>query len=100
MAAKSCTVAGQTLTFSLGMCSGTLIFTSIDDSYVSDGSINTYYGSSNSLHIDASPTSYENFIKAPEIDQIPNGATVSTATLGLTSYDTGSAAEARMVVTD
>ena len=81
------------------MCSGTLIFTSIDDSYVSDGSINTNYGSSNSLHIDASPTSNEIFIKAPEIDQIPNGATVSSATLGLTSFNSGSTAEARQVVT-
>ena len=99
MAAKNCTVAGQTLTFSLGMCSGTLVFTSIDDSYVSNGSVNTNYGSSNLLHIDASPTIYEFFIKAPEIDQIPNRATVSSATLGLTSYDTGSTAEARMVVT-
>ena len=96
---KNCTVAGQTLNYSLGKCSGTLTLTSIEDSYVSDGQVNTNFGSSSSLLIDADPTSYEIFIKSPEIDQIPSGATVSSATLVLTSFNSGSTAEARQVVT-
>jgi hypothetical protein len=96
---KNCTVAGETLNYSLGKCSGTLTLTSIEDSYVSDGQVNTNFGSSSSLLIDADPTSYEIFIKSPEIDQIPSGATVSSATLVLTSFNSGSTAEARQVVT-
>ena len=96
---KNCTVAGQDLTYSLGKCSGTIILTSIEDSYVSDGQVNTNFGSSSSLLIDADPTSYEIFIKGSEIEQIPSGATVSSATLVLTSFNSGSTAEARQVVT-
>ena len=98
---NKCSVAGQTLTYNLGLgkCSGTLTLSSIEDSYVSDGQVDTNFGSSNSLLIDAGPTSYEIFIKSPEIDQIPSGATVSSATLVLTSFNSGSTAEARQVVT-
>ena len=98
---NKCTVAGQTLTYSLGLdrCSGTLTLSSIEDSHVSDGQVNTNFGSSSSLLIDADPTSYEIFIKSPEIDQIPSGATVNSATLVLTSFNSGSTAEAIQVVT-
>ena len=96
---NKCSLAGQTLTYSQGKCSGTLTLSSIEDSYVSDGQVNTNFGSSSSLLIDAGPTSYEIFIKGPEIDQIPSGATVSSATLVLTSFNSGSTAEARQVVT-
>ena len=96
---KKCTMAGQTLTYSLGKCSGTLTLSNIEDSYVRDDQVNSNFGSSNSLFIDADPNRYEIFIKGPEIDQIPSGATVSSATLVLTSFDSGSTAEARQVVT-
>ena len=98
---NKCSVAGQTLSYNkgLGKCSGTLTLSSIEDSYVSNGQVDTNFGSSNSLLIDADPTSYEIFIKSPEIDQIPSGATVSSATLVLTSFNSGSTAEARQVVT-
>ncbi len=98
---NKCTLAGQTLSYNkgLGKCSGTLTLSSIEDSHVSDGQVNTNFGSSSSLLIDADPTSYEIFIKSPEIDQIPSGATVNSATLVLTSFNSGSTAEAIQVVT-
>lgn len=97
---KTCVIGSPGFSCFEGECSGSTTITALDDTRLQDNAPDDVLGTLPTLLIDDGPNRYEVLIKAPELDLLPRGANIESATLRLTCSDAGGPVDVRVVTAD